>query len=359
LTRRTRPLPALVGCLLALAAGGLAGPALREGPAARASTLVAPPHHAADGFRNPNPAFAHPTAWVRVRSYVGRVGRLLEEAPPPLAPAAPAESRAALAAASGAPTVTWIGHSTVLVRLDGVTILTDPHWGDRAGPLAGRIGVSRYTPPGLAFEDLPPIDVVLVSHDHYDHLDEPTVQRLARAHRPRFVVPLGLRAWLADAGVADVVELDWGESTTVRGLRIVCTPAQHYSGRTPFDQGQRLWASWVVLGRKRFYFAGDSGYYRHFREIGQAFGPFDLAALPIGSYAPRATTRAMHTSPEEALQAWVDLRARRFLGIHWGTFALPHEPADEPPRRLAEAAARRRLPRDAVWTLRPGETRTW
>ena len=171
-------------------------------------------------------------------------------------------------------------------------------------------------------DDLPRIDFVVISHDHYDHLDEPTVRRLARLFDPIFVVPLGLRSWFADRGITNVVELDWGQSGTVKGLRIVCTPAQHGGGRTLVDQGRRLWASWAVLGSKRFYFAGDTGYYRHFKDIGDALGPFDLAALPIGSYTPREIARPVHISPEEALQAWTDLRATRFIGIHYGTFGL-------------------------------------
>ena len=135
--------------------------------------------------------------------------------------------------------------------------------------------------------------------------------------------------------------------------------AQHFSGRTPVDQGRRLWASWVVLGSKRFYFAGDSGYYRHFKEIGDAHWPFDLAALPIGSYTPPAIARPVHTSPEEALQAWLDLCAARFVAIHWGTFALGREPYDEPPRRLAAEIERRNLDPKAIWILKPGEITHW
>jgi Predicted Zn-dependent hydrolases of the beta-lactamase fold len=137
-----------------------------------------------------------------------------------------------------------------------------------------------------ASEDLPPIDFVLISHDHYDHLDEPTVRRLSELFNPTFVVPWGIKAWLADRGITNAVELGWGQSVSLKGLTIVCTPAQHGSGRTMVDQGRRLWASWAVLGSQRFYFAGDTGYYSHFKDIGDALGPFDLAALPIGSYTP-------------------------------------------------------------------------
>src|SRR5258708_9689716 len=138
------------------------------------------------------------------------------------------------------PILTWIGHSTVLVQLDGVTFLTDPNWNDRSGPFSGFIGVRRYTPPGIALDSLPRIDFVLISHDHYDHLDEPTVRRLARKFDPQFIVPKGIKAWLADRGITNAIELDWGESVVVKGLTVVCAPAQHGSGRTLLDQSPRL-----------------------------------------------------------------------------------------------------------------------
>jgi N-acyl-phosphatidylethanolamine-hydrolysing phospholipase D len=145
----------------------------------------------------------------------------------------------------------------------------------------------------------------------------------------------------------------------VNGLEIVCAPAQHGSGRTLVDQGRRLWASWAVLGSKRFYYAGDTGYYRHFKDIGDALGPFDLAALPIGSYTPREIAAPVHISPEEALQAWMDLRGRQFLGVHWGTFGLAREPYDEPPKRIAAEVERRGLDARAVRVLPPGQTVSW
>jgi N-acyl-phosphatidylethanolamine-hydrolysing phospholipase D len=145
----------------------------------------------------------------------------------------------------------------------------------------------------------------------------------------------------------------------VKGLTVVCTPAQHGGGRTALDQGRRLWSSWAVLGTKRFYFGGDTGYYRHFKETGDRLGPFDLAALPIGSYTPRETARPVHLSPEEAVQAALDLRATHLLGVHWGTFALAREPYDEPPARLRAEVARRGLDAARAWILKPGETVTW
>jgi len=319
---------------------------------------LAPAESVGRAFRNLDPRYHRASLWVRAQSVILGGTWLIREHRVAALPRAEVDVEALRANTSRA-TVTWVGHSTVLVQLDGLNFLTDPIWTTRSGPLGGLVGVGRYTPPGIAFEDLPRIDFVLISHDHYDHLDEPTVRRLARTFNPRFVVPLGIKAWLADRGITNVVELNWGQSVDVASLTVVCTPAQHGSGRTLFDQGRRLWASWAVLGSKRLYFAGDTGYYTHFKQIGDALGPFDLAVLPIGSYTPRELAQPVHISPEEALQAWVDLRAEKFVGVHWGTFGLAREPYDEPPRRIAQEVARRHLDPESVWILPPGETAGW
>jgi L-ascorbate metabolism protein UlaG (beta-lactamase superfamily) len=319
---------------------------------------LAPAPRLTNGFKNLDPKYKRASYGARLRSFIiGGTWLIPERQVAPLPAVAP--NVPALRANGHEATVTWIGHSTLLVQLDGVNFLTDPAWSDRVGPFGGLVGVSRYTPPPVPLEQLPPIDFVVISHDHYDHLDEPTVLRLARHFNPRFVVPLGLKAWLADRGITNAVELDWGESTTIRGLTITCAAAQHGSGRTLLDQGHRLWASWVVAGSKRFYFAGDTGYYRHFQDIGAALGPFDLAALPIGSYTPREIAHSVHISPEEALQAWVDLRATQFLGIHWGTYMLARERYDEPPQRLAAEVERRGFDPKVIWTPKPGQTIHW
>jgi L-ascorbate metabolism protein UlaG (beta-lactamase superfamily) len=309
-------------------------------------------------FKNLDPAFRRASYWERAHSFIiGGTWFLPEYRVRALSAATP--DVRALRENGHEATVTWVGHSTVLVQLDGVNFLTDPTWAARTGPFSGRIGVGRYTPPGIAFDDLPRIDFVLVSHDHYDHLDEGTVRRLAQAFDPLFVVPVGIKAWLGDRGITNVIELNWGGSIAFKGLDITCTPAQHGSGRTLVDQGRRLWASWVVRGSKRFYFAGDTGYHTHFKETGDTLGPFDLAALPIGSYTPRAIAKPVHISPEEALQAMLDLRATRMIGIHWGTFGLAREPYDEPPQRIAAEVARRGIDPETAWILKPGETAHW
>ena len=258
------------------------------------------------------------------------------------------------------PTVTWIGHATLLVQMDHATFLTDPIWSERASPV-DFAGPKRAQPPGLAIADLPPIDFVLVSHDHYDHLDLPSLRALAeRSPDTVFVVPLENGPTLREAGVTNLVELDWGGSVEVRGLRIECLPAQHWSGRGLLDRRVTLWASYAVIGPEhRFYFAGDTGYFDGFAEIGAAHGPFDLAAVPIGAYAPVEMMHLWHMNPEEALQAGRDLRAERLVPVHYGTFDLSDESPDEPPRRFRDAAAASELDPDALYELKVGETRAF
>ena len=352
----TSPAPAAPG---AAAAPDPGGPASTTPPPLAAYPVggVARARHVGHAYKNVDPAYRRASYWARLHSLViGGTWLFTEHRVAALPLAKP--DLAALRA-NTRPTVTWIGHSTVLVQIDHVTFLTDPTWAQRSGPFSGRIGVRRYTPPGVPFERLPKIDFVLISHDHYDHLDEDTVRRLARTFDPVFIVPLGIKSWLADRGIRNAIELDWGESVTLRGLTIVCLPAQHGGGRTAIDQGRRLWSAWAVLGSKRFYFAGDTGYYRHFKEAGDTFGPFDLAALPIGSYTPRDIAKPVHISPEEAVQAAMDLHATHFLGVHWGTFALAREPYDEPPKRLAAELERRHVDPGLAWILEPGETKIW
>lgn len=314
-----------------------------------------PVHHAQSGFRNPNPDYAYSLA-ARARRLLRRSFERAPARGP--APAVLANDGAALRANGQRPTVTWIGHSTLLVQLEGVNILTDPHWGDRASPV-GFLGPKRLVAPGLRFEDLPPIHAVVISHDHYDHLDEATVRRIAHAHRATFFVPLGLGAWLAAAGVDDVVELDWWQARTFRGLRVVCTPAQHSSGRALRDQNLRLWASWVIAGRdRRFFFAGDTGYWSGFAEIGRRLGPFDLAAVPIGGSSAYGRLHPNHVSPEEALSIFADVGGRLLVPVHWGTFDMNREPFREPPERLRREALRRGL-EEQIAPVSVGQTIDW
>jgi len=317
-----------------------------------------PPHHVAGGFRNLDPEFTRASGWTRW-SFIAR--RMWDSLTAPRTFEAPrvANDGAALRAQPSPRSITWVGHATLLVQVDGLSVLTDPNWSDRAGPTSW-IGARRLNAPGLAFEVLPRIDVVTVSHDHYDHLDLPTVKRLAATHDPLFVVPLGLKAWFEANGMPRVVELDWWQEHEHRGVRFVCTPAQHFSQRSLWDGSRRLWASWAVLGReRRFYHGGDTGYFTGFKEIGRRLGPFDVAALPIGAYLPPEIMKRVHTTPEQAVQAFVDLDARTMVAMHWGTFDLADEPLDEPPARVIADIGRRGIDPSRAWILKLGETRPW
>jgi N-acyl-phosphatidylethanolamine-hydrolysing phospholipase D len=260
--------------------------------------------------------------------------------------------------------VTWVGHATFLIQAGGLNLLTDPHWSRRASP-SQRLGPSRFQPPGIPFEELPPVDAVLLSHDHYDHLDLGTVRRLAEAHpQARWFTPLGYRAWMRDAGVGAPSELDWWDQATLEApggtARVICLPAQHWTRRRLSGSNTRLWASYALLtaAGKRVYFGGDSGYFPGYREIGERVGPFDLSLLPVGAYDPRWFMAPAHMNPEEAVQAYLDLGGQGdFAAMHWGTFRLTDEDPLEPPVRLRAAWQAQGLAEESLHLFQHGETR--
>jgi N-acyl-phosphatidylethanolamine-hydrolysing phospholipase D len=321
-----------------------------------------PAHHRPDGrFRNP-----WPEAELRPLRDLLRWGltRSRRSQAPPVDRAILAPIRGAAAPRpAAAPTVSWIGHSTVLLQLAGRAVITDPMFGDRASPVRFA-GPRRWAPPGLPLDRLPAIDAVLMSHNHYDHLDAPSVRAIA-AQWPEadWHAPLGLARVLRRLGARRVTEHDWWEERDSGPLRLTATPAQHFSGRTPFDRNRTLWCGWsVATTGASVFFAGDTGYHPEFGAIGRRLGPFDVALLPIGAYDPRWFMRPVHMDPEEAVRALVDLRGPAphrvaLLPLHWGTFKLTDEPMDEPPRRVRAAWLAAGLPPDDLWLLRPGETR--
>jgi N-acyl-phosphatidylethanolamine-hydrolysing phospholipase D len=334
-----------LGCLVAsAAAAGPLGPAPRDREG-RFLNLAGPLERAGPDVTLP----------FFLRRALGRFRR------PSGLPGTEPDAQERLAALARAPaSVTWVNHASVLVRMDGAVFLTDPIWAGAAGP-AGLLGAVRVAPAGLALDELPPLDFVLVSHDHYDSLDLGSLRALAaRGPQTRFVVPLGVGELLRGAGIERVHELDWSESLALGRVRVHCLPSQHWSRRGPFDERRSLWAAFAVVGpERRFFFGGDSGYFAGYRAIGAALGPFDLAALPIGAYEPQAMMRRVHLDPEEAVQAGGDLRARRLLAIHFGTFDLADEPLGEPPRRFRAAAAAAGFGDERAWVLRLGESRAF
>jgi L-ascorbate metabolism protein UlaG (beta-lactamase superfamily) len=259
---------------------------------------------------------------------------------------------------SGKMRVTFVNHATALLQMDGVNVLTDPIWSERCSPVSFA-GPKRAVPPGLRLEQLPPIDVILVSHNHYDHLDLPTLRRLAGEHSPRILVPAGNRALLERAGVRGAEELAWWKSVVVAdGVRIAAVPARHFSGRGLFDRNRSLWAGFMISGPAgSAYFAGDTGFGPHFQEIRDRFGSPRLAFLPIGAYRPEWFMSRVHMSPDEALRAHRILGAGTSVGIHFGTFRLADDGQDEPPARI-EALLREEVgSRPRFWILGFGEGR--
>lgn len=323
-----------------------------------------PAHH------RPNGGFRNPWGNGQLHGFGAFIKwRLFDRATVPLRPdpdpsvfsrAAPAFARPR--AAAERVTVTWVGHATFLLQAGGLNILTDPMWSERAGPVQFA-GPRRVVPPGIAFEDLPPIDIVLQSHNHYDHLDAGTVRRLAAEHPDaQWLAPLGLERWLARHGTR-ARELDWWSAARIGGLALTATPAQHFSARSPFDRDRTLWCGWsIATPSRRIFFAGDTGYHPEFPEIGRRLGPFDLALVPIGAYDPRWFMRPVHMDPEEAVRAVTDLAgdgaAPAMVPMHWGTFKLTDEPLDEPPRRASAAWTAASLPAARFWLLAHGETRS-
>jgi L-ascorbate metabolism protein UlaG (beta-lactamase superfamily) len=320
-----------------------------------------PPHHTLDGFRNPEGSrVAQSTLFGDRLPFFGRMISRLGE-PWDIPPGHALSVEQALdgwRALDGRDGVLWLGHAAFLLRLGGVTILTDAFLGETAGPAPG-IGPKRRVPPAIPVERLPPIDAVVISHNHYDHLDAFTIEALPEKHRTIAIVPFALGDFFRDRGWANVVELDWHGATMVGGVTVTALPAVHFSRRGPFDLRKTLWASYALAASGRsIYFSGDTGYGLVFAdEIGRRYPPFDLALIAIGAYEPRIIMETHHVNPEEAVQLGRDIGARTLVGMHWGTIALTEEPFLEPPIRFRAAGRAAGYIDEALWVLKIGESR--
>lgn len=345
-------------------------------PLAHAEDTVPPSHHRPDGFQNNYVEFEPKGLGALLKWKFGAIRDDLPKPPrvptPAVAPDLAFIQSNAEAGALMQPAITWVGHATMLAQLGGLNVIIDPVFSERASPLRF-IGPKRHVAPGLALAQLPHIDVVLLSHNHYDHLDEASVRALAKqaGGPPLFIVPLGIKAWLADRDIANVVELDWWQSHTVatsaRPVEVVLTPVQHWSGRALTDRLETLWGGYAVFAPDlHLFFTGDTAYSKDFMDTRGRFasrqtpakgGGFDIALIAIGGYQPRWFMSSQHVNPAEAVQIHLDVNAKRSVGIHWGTFDLTDESADQPPIDLAAARRAEGVPDDDFFVMVIGETR--
>lgn len=253
--------------------------------------------------------------------------------------------------------ITFVNHATFLIQIDGINILTDPIWSLRASPFQW-IGPKRMRPPGIRFEDLPDIDIVLISHNHYDHLDINTILKLREKFDPKFITPLGVSPFLKKNGIDHTSEMDWWEQQEINQLLSVsAVPAQHFSGRGLSDRDKTLWCGYVLqTPSTTIYFAGDTGYDGFFKKIGSQFNPIDIALIPIGAYRPRWFMRPIHVNPEEAVFIHNDIGAKTSIGMHFGTFPLADDGMTEPRKDLEKAKKKHGLSDNEFVTIREGET---
>lgn len=325
------------------------------------------PHHRPNGFVNSDPILQIGTLpWYHI--LMRRMRGDFEPGQPPtggyeqfIADWSLPLDPTSLAKPTEAPRLTWLGHAGMLLQLAGKNILIDPQLSAYAGPFA-LLSSKRRVPAPIRPDQLPPIDLVLISHNHYDHLDKATVLgMLAAGQKPQFLVPLGVKAWFDDLDVDNVVEMDWWDNRKIDTLRIHFTPAQHWSKRTPFDTNASLWGGFAIelegATTWRFLYTGDTGYSKGFREIRQRLGPVDFLAIPVGAYLPRDFMAPQHINPDDAVKIMLDLDARQAMGVHWGTFELTQESFDQPPLDVAIALRQHNLPVDRLWMLKHGETR--
>jgi L-ascorbate metabolism protein UlaG (beta-lactamase superfamily) len=298
-------------------------------------------------FRNPNGTNGQPF-WMVPRLLLTARTRWPSEVPvEPRRPSTPGPDEVV---------VTFVGHATFLIQAAGTSVLTDPMFSPRASPVSFA-GPRRVRAPGVRFDDLPPISLVLLSHNLYDHCDLGTLRLLERRFHPPVVTPLGNGRLLRSAGIGQVEEIDWWDTSSAAPLPVTLMPAQHFSARGPFDRNRALWGGFLIeAGRLRIFHAGDSGYGPHFHEIGARLGPIDLALLPIGAYQPRWFMKDIHMNPAEAVQAHLDLAARRSIAMHFGTFQLTPEGIDQPVRDLANALQERGVPAERFSAMDVGES---
>lgn len=311
-------------------------------------------HHTTDGFTNSYPIDEHGFGSVLKWQFqtIGKKGKTMSF---PIAK--PNLER--IHHPTSEPQITWINHATYLLQYDEVNILTDPIFSKRCSPVQWA-GPKRFTEPGLSIQDLPKINFIILSHNHYDHLDVESVKAIQEKQKenpPLWIVPLRIKAWFQDLGISNVIELDWWDTTTFADFTIHCVPAQHFSGRGLTDRNKTLWAGWVIEKEEfKFYFAGDTGYSPEFKEIGEKLGPFTVSCIPIGAYNPRWFMQGVHVDPYQAVEIHKDVQSKLSVGMHWGTFSLADEDMDEPPKLLKDALEKSGIEAHLFQVMKHGET---
>ncbi len=316
-----------------------------------------PKHHTENGFRNypiiPEPASVGAAFYLR-RTWGSFV---LPEVPPDHF-LSENEAIKQYQQLNGQDSITWLGHATFLIRINGTTILTDPFLTEYASPF-WTFGSRRFVQPGISLDNLPPIDIIVVSHNHLDHLDAETVESLRGKENIRVFVPLGLKPFFSERGYKAIKELDWNESSSTNNIRFTALPAVHYSRRGTNDKNKTLWSSWSISSKSgKYFFSGDTSYSPSiFKDIGKTDGPYDLAMISIGAYKTRKFGPATHLTPEEAIKVAKEIKTDIVVGMHWGTIELSDEPHWEPPIRFNKAARENALSPDQTWIMKIGETR--
>ncbi|MCF6257993.1 MAG: MBL fold metallo-hydrolase [Gammaproteobacteria bacterium] len=316
-----------------------------------------PKHHTQNGFRN-YPVIPDPPP-VGAAFYLRRVlGSFFLPDVPDDHYLSEKDAISQFQQLNGRNSITWLGHATFLIRINGMTILTDPFLTEFASPL-WEFGPRRYVQPGISLDNLPPVDMVIVSHNHLDHLDAETVESLQGKERIHVFVPLGLKPFFKDRGYINVEELDWDESYSYSGIEFTALPAVHFSGRGLNDKNKTLWCSWSISSQSgKVFFSGDTSYSPTiFKTIGKEYGPYDLAIVSIGAYKTRKHGPASHLTPEEAVKVAMDTKSNLAVTMHWGTIELSDEPPWEPPVRFKKAAQNNGIASDQTWVMKIGETR--
>ena len=319
-----------------------------------AGAFQTPYHHRqGGGFRNPA---GSPVSRARLRDFLKFLLWDMRRAKLPPLPPGLAAAIAPDLAAMQENEVAWLGHACFAMRLGGKLVLTDPYLGKAAGPFG--LGPRRFLPPAVAAADLPQLDLIVISHNHYDHVDSTALRAYRWRAQTPVVCPLGLAPLLRRQGFTQITELDWWQNWQCGDLNVTALPAVHFSGRGPFDRNRTLWASIALTGpTRKVWFGGDSGYGACFREIGERAGPFDLALVGIGAYEPRVIMETSHATPEEAIMIARDIRARAAVGMHWGSIMLTPEDPFEAPQRFRQAALEQQYGEENALILQVGEVR--